>query len=150
MIGDVRVWRIPIAICFLVLAASVVYLTTSDYPVEGVPTPRIITDKDVYRWGETIHVEYVLVNEEDRAISFQPPGTLFGINGSFEGDINPVSASSVVHISYTRERFTLPPGGVFKVLYQDFQQERVGKFIVWCGSVTKTVNVLQSDPNQVK
>jgi hypothetical protein len=91
MIGDSRVWRIPIAICFLVLAASAVYLTTSDYPVEGVPTPRIITDKDVYRWGETIHVEYVLVNEEDRAISFQPPGTLYGINGSFEGDINTVS-----------------------------------------------------------
>ena len=150
MIGDTRVWRIPITICFLVFAASVVYLTTSDYPVEGAPTPRIITDKDVYRWGETIHVEYVLVNEEDRPISFQPPGTLFGINGSFEGDINPVSASSVVHISYTRERFTLSPGGVFKVLYQDFKQERVGKFTVWCGSVTKTVNVLPSDPNQVK
>jgi hypothetical protein len=148
MIGDSRVWRIPIAICFLVLAASAVYLTTSDYPVEGVPTPRIITDKDVYRWGETIHVEYVLVNEEDRAISFQPPSTLYGIIAGFEGDLNPVIASEV-HVTYTCERFTLPPGGVFKVLYQDFPQKRVGNFTIRCGSVTKTVNVLPSDPHQV-
>ena len=150
MIGDARALRIPIAICFLVVAASVVYLTTSDQPVEGTPTPRIITDKDVYKWGETIHAEYVFVNEGERAISFQPPGTLYGINGSFEGDINPVSASSVVHISYTRERFTLSPGGVFKVLSQDFSQKRVGNFTIWCGSVSKTVEVLPSDPNQVK
>jgi hypothetical protein len=75
---------------------------------------------------------------------------LYGINGSFEGDINTVSVSSVVHISYTREKFTLPPGGVFKVLYQDFPQKRVGSFTIWCGSVTKTVSVLPSDPNQVK
>ena len=147
MIADNRVWRIPIAICILVLAVSVVYRYS---PVEGIPTPRIITDKDIYNWGETIHAEYVLVNEENRVISFQPPGTLFNINGSFEGDINPVSASAVVHITYTRERFTLPPGGVFKVLNQDFPQKRVGDFTIWCGSVTKTVNVLPSDPNQVK
>jgi hypothetical protein len=149
MIGDARVWRIPIAICFLVLAASVFYLNTSDYPVEGVPTPGIITDKDVYRWGETIHAEYVFVNEGERSISFQPPNTLYGINGVFAGDINPV-ISSVVHITYTCERFTLPPRGVFKVLYQDFPQKSVGDFTIWCGSVTKTVNVLPSDPNQVK
>ncbi len=145
MIADNRVWRIPIAICILVLAVSVVYRYL---PVEGIPTPRIITDKDVYRWGETIHVEYVLVNEGERSISFQPPSSFNGINGNFEGDINPV-ISSVVHITYTSERFTLPPGGVFRVLSQDFPQKRVGDFTIWCGSISKTVNVLPSDPHQV-
>jgi hypothetical protein len=149
MIVDARIWRAAMATCFLVLAASVITLSNSDRPLEGTLTPRIITDKDIYGWGETIHAEYVLVNEGERSISFQPPNTLYGINGGFEGDVNPVIAS-VVHITYTCERFTLPSGGVFRVLSRDFPQKRVGDFTIWCGSVTKTVNVLPSDPNQVK
>jgi hypothetical protein len=60
MIVDARIWRAAMARYFLVLAASVITLTTSDQPLEGTPTPRIITDKNIYRWGETIHVECAL------------------------------------------------------------------------------------------
>jgi hypothetical protein len=150
MIGNSRIWRTVFLICFVVLAISVISLVTSNYPVEGIPTPMIITDKEVYRWGEIIHVQYIFMNERNRAIYFQPPGTLMGINGRFEGDLEPAEASSVVHISYTSERITLSPGGFFTVLQRDFPQKRVGNFTVWCGSVSKTVEVLASDPNQIK
>ena len=150
MIGDTRIWRAAFVTCFVVLAISVISLATSNYPVEGIPTPKLITDKEVYKWGETIHVQYIFVNDGNRAISFQPPGTLMGINGRFEGDLESAGASSVVHISYTSERITLSPGGVFTVLQRDFPQKRVGNFTVWCGSVSKTIEVLASDPNQIK
>jgi hypothetical protein len=140
MVKANRLWHITMIMCFLALVASASYLTPSDSPLGGTPTPRIVTDKEVYRLGETIHAEYVLVNEGERAISFQPPGTLPGIQGGFEGDVNPVS--TIVNISYTRERFTLPPGGIFKVLSRDFPQLIVGNFTVWCGSASKTVKVL--------
>lgn len=140
MMRTLSAWRVAVSLCVLITVVSVIQINLTNSPLPGTLTPRIITDKEVYRVGETIHAEYSFVNTNSWIVLFSPPNEYSGMKGSYEGESSPVN--SQVHATYTSDTFVVPAGEAFKLNSRDFPLGKVGKFSIWCGSASKVVEVI--------
>jgi hypothetical protein len=118
-LGTPSAWRVALSLCVLVIVVTLLQLNSINIPQPGTLTSRITTDKEVYRVGDTVHAEYSYVNNNGWAVTFSPPNSYSGMNGSYE-----------------------PAGKAFNLCSQDFQLGKVGRFSIWCGSALKIVTVL--------
>ena len=133
-------WRIAISLCVLITAVSVFQTYSINIPIPGILTPRITTDKEVYRVGDTIHAKFILVNTNGWAVTFSPLDSFSGMHGSFEGESSPVSAW--VNVNRVIHSYTVATGEAFNMGSQDFTLLKAGTFTIWSGSASKTVEVI--------
>ena len=134
------IWRVAVSLCILIAAVSVLEINSINSPRPGTLMSRIITDKEVYRVGDTIHAEYAFVNTNGRAVQFSPPKSYSVMNGSYEGESSPFGV--LIHATYVSDTFVVPAGEAFNLDSQEFPLGKVGKFSIWCGSASKIVDVL--------
>jgi hypothetical protein len=139
-LGTPSAWRVALSLCVLVIVVTLLQLNSINIPQPGTLTSRITTDKEVYRVGDTVHAEYSYVNNNGWAVTFSPPNSYSGMNGSYEGESSPYGV--LIHATYVSVSFVVPAGKAFNLCSQDFQLGKVGRFSIWCGSALKIVTVL--------
>ena len=121
-------WRVAALISILIVITVLFQLGSLHIYIPGTLTQRIVTDKDVYKVGETIHARWVFVNMNPWAVPFTPPSQVDGMEGRYPGDYSPVN--TLVHISYVSSSFVVQPGEEFTILIRDFSVSVEGYFTI--------------------
>ncbi|TSA39492.1 hypothetical protein D4R30_00960 [archaeon] len=128
----------------LVVFIGVVFYSANAPVNEDRLIPRLTTDKEVYFVGEAVHAEFSYFNPYSYLVAFSPPSQLPGLSCSYMGEGNNVSC--VAHISWAKMRFTVSPGGSFRVFDEVFMTSREGDFVVSCGGLRVFVKVVSPSP----
>ncbi len=134
------VWRVACSLCIVIIAIVTVQMYSTHLFLPGILTPTITTDKDSYHVGEKIHARFSLENTNSWAVTFSPPNSYAGMSGSYEGESSPYGVQ--VYANYVSSTSVVPAGESFTMDRQIFTVDRVGNFTIWCGSASKTVEVM--------
>ncbi len=137
-------------ILFVTLGASYVQwinLLNSGLPLE----PSIITDKEQYHVGETIHATLRFYNPNTHSVSFNPPKTVYEYAHSWPDtipDSKKTPNESPGTIEFNQIVQTLPWAVVagdsyYTVVEVDFPALRVGGEMLHLGGLTKLVEIVE-------
>jgi hypothetical protein len=107
------------------------------------PVPRLVSNSEVYRVGESGSVWLEYHNPTQNEVNFTPPSML-NFHIEYAGDTSYVT--TILHISWEHTSYTLRPGRSMDIYRYDFNASRPGDMKVVINGIERTVMILPRSP----
>jgi len=126
-------------ICIIIIFTIVLLSGSIVISIPGIPTQKIVTDKESYNVGDTIHARWIFVNLNNWPITFTLPLESSCLTGEYSWENK--NENCMVFLSPAYPKHTLLPGEEFTILSSEYHAHSEGSFIIRCALSSKIVKI---------